>query len=232
MELISRDQARNLGLRHFFTGEPCYRGHTDRRFVSTGRCTTCNRDDGKRWQQQNQDHKREYDRQYQKANAQKISAYNRQRYESRREWFLERFKEYRRSNGEFVRQLNKEYRRENRERCNAAVREWRLRNSDRFSEIRRRRQLGKLKRTPSWLTEADRAKIRALFRTAQQMTDHFGEKHVLDHAIPLQGKLVSGLHVPENLRVITHRENAEKYNNFNQEEASKLHQEWLKENGL
>lgn len=39
-----------------------------------------------------------------------------------------------------------------------------------------------------------------------------GPGHELDHIIPIKGKLVSGLHVPSNVRVITVRENQIKSN--------------------
>lgn len=39
-------------------------------------------------------------------------------------------------------------------------------------------------------------------------------KYVVDHIIPLQGQLVCGLHVPENLRVIPQTTNFRKYNHF------------------
>jgi hypothetical protein len=39
--IISRDEARDQGLTHYFTGEPCNRGHVSDRMVSNWRCIRC-----------------------------------------------------------------------------------------------------------------------------------------------------------------------------------------------
>lgn len=44
MEIISRKDAKAAGLKYYFTGEPCKRGHIDKRFVSSFWCMTCQRD--------------------------------------------------------------------------------------------------------------------------------------------------------------------------------------------
>jgi len=43
-ETISRKDARAAGLKHYFTGKPCPRGHIDYRFVSVGTCKSCARE--------------------------------------------------------------------------------------------------------------------------------------------------------------------------------------------
>lgn len=40
-ELISRHEAHAKGLKHFYTGVPCKRGHDAERFVANGNCTRC-----------------------------------------------------------------------------------------------------------------------------------------------------------------------------------------------
>jgi hypothetical protein len=63
-----------------------------------------------------------------------------------------------------------------------------------------------LKRKPAW--DADnKAAILNLYRLAQMLTEKTGEPWHIDHELPLNGELVSGLHVLANLRVIRGQEN-------------------------
>lgn len=43
MEVISRQQAKALGLKRYFTGKPCKHGHIDERRVHDGACCECQR---------------------------------------------------------------------------------------------------------------------------------------------------------------------------------------------
>jgi len=72
----------------------------------------------------------------------------------------------------------------------------------------------RLKRVPSWLTEKDRACIKALYKNAKTRTLNSGISWHVDHIIPLRGKYVSGLHVPSNLRVVKAKTNLSKNNYF------------------
>jgi hypothetical protein len=42
-DIIGRDEARSLGLKRFFTGKPCKRGHIAERYIGSGRCLQCDR---------------------------------------------------------------------------------------------------------------------------------------------------------------------------------------------
>lgn len=51
MEIITKQQAIDKGLKRFFTGEPCYRGHVSERFIGSGKCVVCNSEIGKAYYQ-------------------------------------------------------------------------------------------------------------------------------------------------------------------------------------
>lgn len=72
----------------------------------------------------------------------------------------------------------------------------------------------KLQRTPKWLTEIDKERIQNEYKLAALQTKITGEPWHVDHIIPLQGKLISGLHVPSNLRAMRGIDNIAKNNSF------------------
>jgi hypothetical protein len=64
-----------------------------------------------------------------------------------------------------------------------------------------RRRAGRTQRTPSW---ANHAAIKQIYVQAKVLG------LVVDHIVPLHGEFVSGLHVENNLQLLTHTENASK----------------------
>lgn len=73
----------------------------------------------------------------------------------------------------------------------------------------------KLKRaTPGWLTKEDWDYMNALYEEARRLTRETGVKHQVDHIIPINGRTVSGLHVPGNLQILTQAENVAKLNRY------------------
>lgn len=74
-----------------------------------------------------------------------------------------------------------------------------------------KRRAARLSRTPPW---ADLDAMRAIYALAQRLTRETGVLHHVDHIVPLQGRYVSGLHVENNLQVLTGPENIRKHNRY------------------
>ena len=68
--------------------------------------------------------------------------------------------------------------------------------------------------TPTWLSCSQKAHIKRTYDLAELMEDITGEKHHVDHIIPLKGKGVCGLHVPWNLQVLPASVNLSKSNSL------------------
>ena len=71
--------------------------------------------------------------------------------------------------------------------------------------LRVRLRQKRIKQVPSWLSQAHMVEIEGLYRFC-----NIFKGFEVDHIIPLNGKQVSGLHVPENLQVLTVRANRQK----------------------
>ncbi len=109
------------------------------------------------------------------------------------------------ANAESVLQKQRDARAANPERCREATKRWAAANPGHGTARIAKRRAAKLQRTPSWSeTEA-----------IEQFYINRPEDHHGDHIIPLQGELVSGLHVIANLQYLTPEENIRKGNSFN-----------------
>ena len=124
----------------------------------------------------------------------------------------ETLRRYNAKNKEVVTSRIKAWRDNNPEKMQAARDKWASENKGRLAARVRTRQASKIKRTPKWLTENDKWMIREAYDLAVLRTELFGFSWHVDHIIPLQGKLVSGLHVPTNLQVIPAHMNCKKGN--------------------
>ena len=74
------------------------------------------------------------------------------------------------------------------------------------------RYAGKKNRTPQWLTEFDLLAIKCKYQVAAMLNRESSDRWDVDHIVPLNGKTVSGLHVPWNLQVIKSELNKQKGN--------------------
>ena len=83
-------------------------------------------------------------------------------------------------------------------------------NKVRYVAARARRRAAQESATPAWLTAIDKAMIQEMYDVSAARFVQTGIKHHVDHIVPINGKKVSGMHVPWNLQVITAQENLSK----------------------
>lgn len=90
---------------------------------------------------------------------------------------------------------------------------YRINDRARNAEYAARRRAQKGRATPPW-AEAEIESIRGMYREAKRLTEETGVMHHVDHIVPLQNKIVSGLHCLANLQILEGEENIRKNNTF------------------
>ena len=197
MEIITRKEAIEQGLKRYFTGKPCKRGHIAERYASNRGCTICS---GESW------------RKYREENSGKINAHRREWYKENPGKDLAKNRKYRKANPlknrEWCRKKYKSNPGKHMERCY----KYRQENPGKHTALSAKRRADKIKRTPLW---ANLNAIADVYQVAQALTKITGITYSVDQIIPLRGKLVSGLHVENNLQVMPLIENISKNNKFN-----------------
>jgi len=146
-----------------------------------------------------------------KENQKRIA---REWYERNKEITKQRAREWELANPEATKRKKTKWREENREQHNAINRNYWAKNLDKKAALEAKRRAAKLQRTPCWLTSEGLWLIEEYYHLAQRRTELLGFPWHVDHIIPLQGRNVSGLHVPENLQVIPGAENIKKSNKY------------------
>ena len=158
-----------------------------------------------------------YNKAYKVKNKDRITAYYKNYHEENKEYLNAASRKYYSENKEYFSDWSKEYRAEHGERLNAYDREWYKNNPENSNARSAKRRAAKLQRTPAYTETCPWQKfwLKEHYRTAKVLEEMTGVKYHVDHIIPLQGELVSGLHIAENLQVITAAENLSKHNSYN-----------------
>lgn len=128
-------------------------------------------------------------------------------------------KRYNLEHKQHSKEYNQQYFQDNKDRLMIISTEWRNNNLDKNREIHNNyvsRNLEKLaancsirrarllKAFPKW---ANLKEIKEIYAESKRLSISTGIDHHVDHIIPLQGKLVCGLHVENNLQILTAIEN-------------------------
>ena len=183
----TRKEAQDSGAKYYFTGEPCKHGHIAPR-KTKGSCVECLKVE---WEKANTT-RADYFREYNKSEAGQKA--KRKYYEANKENVIARAQA---RTDEDKRRYKKNHK---------------INNPDMYKEMTSLRRRRFRDATPKWLTDAQKMEIRLKYRLAIELSRATGERHAVDHIIPLHGETVCGLHVPWNLQVLTQKDNPLKYN--------------------
>jgi len=151
---------------------------------------------------------------YYHDNKKNINLKRKNRYAENPNKHIEKSKEYYYNNKEKVANSNKLYYLKNKEHLDFTRSLWIKNNPGRVKAHKAKcAQLRKL-RVPKWLTKDDHEQIIEIYNQANELKKSTGIIFHVDHIIPLQGETVSGLHVPDNLQILTEHENTSKGNTY------------------
>lgn len=182
----------------------------------TTRCKPCTGIYLKQYQEANKEKLKLHKQQYYAENKETLDAIGRANYQKDKDAYKERAKQWAAENKEKRVEIRKKYYQANPERMAEKGRKHRAENPGLYRAHFKKRQQLKRNAMPAW---ADEAAIRAIYDECQRISKETGVKHHVDHYYPLKNDLVCGLHVQDNLQIITAYANLSKGNNFPQEES-------------
>lgn len=112
-EIISRADAKARGLKWYFNGKPCIKGHLEVKLVSSGRCKACSSLHAKDWVNRNKAHVQKYMDEWRAINSDRVKA-------GCKDWQArnkQREIDKRRANAEVLRRKAAAWQKKNPEKC-------------------------------------------------------------------------------------------------------------------
>lgn len=190
MKIISRKEAKEFGLKYYFTNKPCKHGHVSKRLVSNKNCWDCALIAKSKDYKENRD-KRLYSM---KANY-RLKAEEKKKYVA----------EWQKRNKDKVRKYGISYREKYKDRLKVTEKARRERDRDYYLAKRHERIARQKRAIPCWF---EREKIKIVFEKARELGFE------VDHVVPLKSDLVCGLHCWHNLQLLSKADNIRKLNRY------------------
>jgi hypothetical protein len=196
LELISRKHAKEQGHKHYYTGQPCKYGHISQRLTSTGHCGECTRLRHYSWYEKNKEQALSIIGKWQQKNKDVVNT-------GTRDW--------RKNNPQSAKETHKRYYTTHKETKLQFNKLWRERNKPLLQYYNSKRRAQIKRASVDW---ADIGKMIVIYEQSVSMSRETGIMYQVDHIVPLQHKLVCGLHWEGNLQILSKKENQHKGNQF------------------
>lgn len=199
MLVISWSQAKAAGLKHYFTGKPCKRGHIEKRFVSCGKCMECARLEAAA---------------YASANPAKCQEMRAERYAENRDETKAKVAAWRAANRERSMASGRAYREANREKlrlaaaaryaadpdhCRSVYRAWCAANVERVRAFRLNRVARQKSAEGSYTGDDIKRIYEAQKGRCACCREKVGKKYHVDHISPLAS---GGSNWPSHLQIL------------------------------
>jgi 5-methylcytosine-specific restriction endonuclease McrA len=162
-------------------------------------CKACKSDKNNAYKRDNKQKVLAEVRQWKEQNKDKVKTMNSEWYLANKELVSVKHRSYYSRNKTAILNQTKEYEKANPAKINAKI---------------AKRRAAKLQATPLWLTKEHLKSIELYYLVAKWIEFILDEKIEVDHVVPLQGKNISGLHVPWNIQLLTKTVNRQKGNNY------------------
>jgi hypothetical protein len=156
----------------------------------------------------------EYGKLYREKNKNKLRAYRQAWRKANPDKRAEQNKRYAKKHPDMLRDKTDRWKKANPEKFAEFNKKSRLKNKARVLANKAKYRANKRNRTPIWVDKDHLWLIKEVYELAVLRTKMFKFEWHVDHIVPLNGKLVSGLHVIENLQVIPGTENLLKNNKY------------------
>lgn len=219
-QIVTRKEAKALGLKFYFTGKSCKRGHVSKRRTCDGCCVKCRQTEEykaadalrcKAWREKNPEKKKASRQAWAAANPEKKKASDDAWYARNVESEKQRHRTRYESDKEKWNSDVSKWAKSNPEKRKAICSAWARNNKPSVAAANTRYRSAKLQATPAW---ANHDLIRAVYEESDRLTRMTGVRHHVDHIVPLKSAYVCGLHWEGNLQVLTQSENDSKGNRY------------------
>lgn len=154
IHVIQRKAAVDLGLKRYFTGKPCKRGHISERHTSSGECVSCSSDRAssdhyrrvkKEWNSKNALKLSVQNKEWKRKNRDKVRAANQKWVDKNPDYQKEhyqknknKYKKYAENNSQAIKERMKKWREDNKDRLSGYEKEYYSKNAEKKREYARK----------------------------------------------------------------------------------------------